>query len=482
MLGEAALVLEAAPDPGVNAVAKELCEEALAGLAEPAHAVLRARLLAQLSHLAFYDGEQHRVETLSTAALELARRSGDDGALVSALHARQEACPGPAGRAERQELAAEMLALARRTDSARTAMWGELWRIDALIESGNPAAAVDELAALRVAVERVGGPVSAWHLDRVTACIAQAQGRYDEAATIGRRGFDRMRAVEPAPATGAYFALRCALAGHVGVEDEAAQFARNPFEPPPRFRTIARLSRAYLLVCAGLRDEAAASYQQAGSIGTWSLPAFFVLPGYVYGALAAVALDRHEDLAELLARLEPFRGEHAIGNGVAYMGPVELTLGRGAAALGRFDLAVDDLTTAVGQADRAGAPGFVAEASFHLAAALLARAAPGDRDRATTAARDADRLVRGLGMAAYSARTRALVERIDSAPGQPVPVLSPREAEVAALVAEGLTNRQIAARLVISERTAQNHVQHILTKLGFATRSQIAAWSARASG
>ena len=56
--------------------------------------------------------------------------------------------------------------------------------------------------------------------------------------------------------------------------------------------------------------------------------------------------------------------------------------------------------------------------------------------------------------------------------------LSPREVEVAKLVAEGLTNRQIADRLVISERTAQNHVQHILTKLGFSTRSQIAAWTA----
>ena len=54
--------------------------------------------------------------------------------------------------------------------------------------------------------------------------------------------------------------------------------------------------------------------------------------------------------------------------------------------------------------------------------------------------------------------------------------LSPREDEVAKLVAEGLTNRQIAERLVISERTAQNHVQHILTKLGFTTRRQIGAW------
>lgn len=57
--------------------------------------------------------------------------------------------------------------------------------------------------------------------------------------------------------------------------------------------------------------------------------------------------------------------------------------------------------------------------------------------------------------------------------------LSTREAEVAPLVADGLTNRQIAARLVISERTAGNHVAHILTKLGFTSRSQIAAWMSR---
>ena len=53
---------------------------------------------------------------------------------------------------------------------------------------------------------------------------------------------------------------------------------------------------------------------------------------------------------------------------------------------------------------------------------------------------------------------------------------------MARLVAEGLTNRQIAERLVLSERTAQNHVQHILTKLGFTTRGQISAWSVRRRG
>jgi DNA-binding NarL/FixJ family response regulator len=50
---------------------------------------------------------------------------------------------------------------------------------------------------------------------------------------------------------------------------------------------------------------------------------------------------------------------------------------------------------------------------------------------------------------------------------------------VAALVAEWLSNKQIAVRIVISPRTAETHVQHIMDKLGFTARSQVAAWSAR---
>ena len=57
-------------------------------------------------------------------------------------------------------------------------------------------------------------------------------------------------------------------------------------------------------------------------------------------------------------------------------------------------------------------------------------------------------------------------------------VLGKRETEVAGLVAEGLTNKEIAARLLISERTVDSHVRGIFNKLGFNTRSQIASWSA----
>ncbi|MGK2239136.1 MAG: serine/threonine-protein kinase PknK [Rhodococcus sp. (in: high G+C Gram-positive bacteria)] len=56
--------------------------------------------------------------------------------------------------------------------------------------------------------------------------------------------------------------------------------------------------------------------------------------------------------------------------------------------------------------------------------------------------------------------------------------LTNRELEVSELVAEGLTNKEIAARLVISLRTAQGHVEHLLNKLGFTSRTQIATWVA----
>jgi non-specific serine/threonine protein kinase len=56
--------------------------------------------------------------------------------------------------------------------------------------------------------------------------------------------------------------------------------------------------------------------------------------------------------------------------------------------------------------------------------------------------------------------------------------LTEREMEVANLVAQGLTNRDIAERLVIAQRTAEGHVEHVLSKLGFTSRAQIAAWAA----
>lgn len=71
------------------------------------------------------------------------------------------------------------------------------------------------------------------------------------------------------------------------------------------------------------------------------------------------------------------------------------------------------------------------------------------------------------------------VVRLKEGAFAPVGPLSRREEEVAALVARGLSNREIAKALFIGERTAESHVQSVLNKLGFRTRAEIAAWAVR---
>ena len=72
----------------------------------------------------------------------------------------------------------------------------------------------------------------------------------------------------------------------------------------------------------------------------------------------------------------------------------------------------------------------------------------------------------------------ALRERTQQTPGtpSPTPSLTRRQREVAEMVAAGMSNKEIAAKLVISLRTAEGHVESILTKLGLKTRTQIASW------
>jgi DNA-binding CsgD family transcriptional regulator len=104
-------------------------------------------------------------------------------------------------------------------------------------------------------------------------------------------------------------------------------------------------------------------------------------------------------------------------------------------------------------------------------------AAQADTERAAVVERIGPE-VRGLGWARNLPRARnRLSRRLQSTPGrQPIP-LSSREREVAALLALELTDRQIADRLVITEGTAGVHVGHILNKLGFHARTEIARWA-----
>jgi DNA-binding NarL/FixJ family response regulator len=154
------------------------------------------------------------------------------------------------------------------------------------------------------------------------------------------------------------------------------------------------------------------------------------------------------------------------------MGPVELQLGLAALALGRVASAVGDLETAVSSCDANGARGYAVQARVELAAALARRQAPGDLDRAREVLDAATGEAERLGMVPFTERIAQLRAQVGVTPSP----LSSRELEVARLVARGLTNKQIGETLFVSERTAENHVQHILLKLGFSNRSPVAAW------
>ena len=126
----------------------------------------------------------------------------------------------------------------------------------------------------------------------------------------------------------------------------------------------------------------------------------------------------------------------------------------------------------------------VATPLIRLAEAAATR---GDLTRAATLYGEALTLCRAVGDRRGAALclqrlTAVAAERGGPAPrfaggADPAAPLTAREREVAVLVAEGLTNSQIAARLVITERTAANHVANILARLRFKRRAQIGAWA-----
>jgi DNA-binding NarL/FixJ family response regulator len=118
--------------------------------------------------------------------------------------------------------------------------------------------------------------------------------------------------------------------------------------------------------------------------------------------------------------------------------------------------------------------GWIQRAMRAGARGVLPRDASGDQIAAAIAAAAAGLVVQPAAVA--MAGTRARAARNAAAPAQP---LSPREAEVLAMLAEGLANRAIAARLAISEHTVKTHVGAIFGKLGVSTRAEAVAAGAR---
>jgi two-component system response regulator DevR len=173
--------------------------------------------------------------------------------------------------------------------------------------------------------------------------------------------------------------------------------------------------------------------------------------GTAVSALARVAALR-PDVAILDVRLPD-------GDGVAVCREIRSTL-PGTACLMLTSYGDDE---ALLGAIMAGAAGYVQKQAPapELVTAIRAVAA----GQSTLDAHAAERLM---------ARLRERMTTVD-----PLSALSDQEKRVLELIAEGLTNRQIAGRMYLAEKTAKNYVSSVLTKLGMQRRSQAAAFAAR---
>ncbi len=170
-------------------------------------------------------------------------------------------------------------------------------------------------------------------------------------------------------------------------------------------------------------------------------------------------------LGEARSWLTELRDATRAAGTLALSASADLAEGTVTAAAGEHERARTLLEDAVDRFAASGAPFETAQARLELARCLaaLGRAEAADREARAAAA--------GLAEIGTS---------VDAMRAQPLPELTPREREVLGLLADGLTNPQIAERLVLSEHTVHRHVANILRKLDLPSRAAAAARAARA--
>jgi DNA-binding CsgD family transcriptional regulator len=470
-LARAALTMEGINDVAWEPTSRALCAEILDKLPTVDSAV-RARLLALLVVAGGWAvPETSRVR--SAEALAMAERVGDRHALREALRARQMALSGPDGAAQRLGLGDRLVALGGDRDDDAV-LWGRLWRFDALAQLGDVDGAEAEVERISAVAIRLRSPLAAWHVARCRAAVAAARGRFQQALAYGQ---EVEQAAKRAGSMGAHVpsqGLMLMLRNQVGALDASS------FEPPEPHRdapvpAFQRAVYATWLLAEGRRDEAHRIYRALPPVG--ELPPFVHLSAYAAIVELASQFDDRETAAQMYQLMLPHADLFVCsGAGVIMiLGSVRYPLGVAAATMGRLDDAVQHLRAAIDSGRRTGMPPVVAQATHQLARVLARRTRPSDRDEAAALATAAAALADRLGMRPLQRQAQDLA---DSLSGRRSSLLTRREREVAALVAQGLSNRQIAAASHISERTVESHVQHTLDKLGFANRTQIAAWVA----
>jgi DNA-binding CsgD family transcriptional regulator len=452
-----------------------LCERARALLGDEDSA-RHAQVMAQQAFLLAEAGDHLRAEPMTRAAMMMAERSGRPQALAAAVHARHEVLDPFDSLDEILDLGTRSCALAEPSGRPDAELWGRTWRLDAHLIKGDLAAFDAEIRQLAALADRLGWPVARWHLLRARAARAVLAGRLGEAEELAVEARELATRAQDPQAAGLYYAFLGGLVQHTGrfadYRDATLPSMAGYLDVP-----IAAAQLGRIAMHAGDRDTVTLCLQRLRSplddLPVDGKRTYIIMTA---GEMAAW-LGERDTAAWCYARTNRYAGVY-MNNMSNCEGAAARSLGHIAAGIGDAGAAERHFAAAVTLEERLGSPPFLAHAQLDHGRALLARGAPGDRRRAQHLAEQAAATARRIGMPVVAVDAEALADEASGVRGG-AGALTAREREIALLIADGLANRAIAERLVLSERTVETHVRNVLAKLGLANRTQVAAWAAR---
>jgi DNA-binding CsgD family transcriptional regulator/tetratricopeptide (TPR) repeat protein len=456
----------------VDAGALELLTEAAAMQGEE-DSGRRVMVLSGQARACAFLGDHDRSARLRDESIEVARRLGDRRALATVLM-RAYWARGTTGLDEILEMLTESRDLAAELGDIELQAEAMEWRISALIALGDLESARQELAEVYEMASRVGQPFIIHVAQHYRSTIALSDGRLAEAEETAERSFEWGRLLTGRDPTATYGVQM------FGIRREQGRLA----ELAPVVRILAASKDqggawgpglAVVLAELGMHDEARRELERVRTKGLMELRTGLWLASLVYLADAVALVGDDALAAEVYTELLPSAGSIVtVGHGVACYGSADRYLGVVAATAGEREIARGHLEVAL-EVDRAmGAWTWLAHSQYALGK-LLVQAGGDDRARGRRLLQEAGSLAERIGMPTLLGRVRA---EGGPAPRRPPPDgLSPRELQILRLVAQGLSNRDIGARLVVSEHTAANHVRSILRKTGCANRTEAAAYA-----
>ncbi|MGW5435786.1 ATP-binding protein [Nocardia asteroides] len=472
LLAEAALVVDGVTTPTVMTRLDQLCATALRRLEPGTHDDLIARILARHALSAADRGAGAEARALSERAMRAAERSTDPDVALDVIHARHLSLAAPEYLAERTALAARAIEIAVDAEQPLAQLWGHVWTADASLQRGDLAAFDTALDRIELLAERRRLPIARWHLLRLRATRAVLVGELAAALEFDTAAYELALGIGDFSLAGLHHAFRGMYAVIVGqVDRDELNAAVEALSFAPKI-PIAQLFAPMMHALAGDIEEATALFAPFRTLPD-TLERGPRWAGTVYSVGIVAELLDDADTADRVFQALAGQEQHYSADGTGALICVS-SLARvradNARVAGHLDAAVELYRRGLAMDTGIGARPFVALGHLGLARTLLVRA------EFTAARTEAERAAAGfrrLGMAGRLAAADALLTRIDAATRTADP-LTPREREVRDLAASGLTNREIATRLVLSERTVETHIRNILAKLGVTNRTELA--------